>query len=148
MWRRGHLNPIKYHGPRPPRFPDTVCNGLWEYRPDFKQPSWRAGATTTTLAYGPLVTASQTGPNLDAALLVTGTNFALNSTVTLYWGDSTTGTPLATAMINPRGAAELTLSGLAPGTYTVYCQVPGHRDAVRVDLGERAQEGQSGEGVG
>jgi hypothetical protein len=46
VWRWGHLNPIKYHGPRPPRFPDTVCNGLWEYRPDFKQPSWRAGATT------------------------------------------------------------------------------------------------------
>jgi manganese oxidase len=39
------------------------------------------------------------------------------------------GTPLATSMINPGGAAELTLSGLAPGTYTVYCQVPGHRDA-------------------
>ena len=46
VWRWGHLNPIKYHGPRPPRFPDTVCNGLWEYRPDFNQPSWRAGATT------------------------------------------------------------------------------------------------------
>ena len=46
VWRWGHLNPIKYHGPRPPRFPDTVCNGLWEYRPDFKQPSWRAGAIT------------------------------------------------------------------------------------------------------
>ena len=42
VWRWGHLNPIKYHGPRPPRFPDTVCNGLWEYRPDFKQPSSRA----------------------------------------------------------------------------------------------------------
>ena len=44
--RWGHLNPIKYHGPRPPRFPDRLCNGLWEYRPDFNQPSWRAGATT------------------------------------------------------------------------------------------------------
>ena len=46
VWRWGHLNPIKYHGPRPPRFPDRLCNGLWEYRPDFQQPSWRAGATT------------------------------------------------------------------------------------------------------
>ena len=46
VWRWGHLNPIKYHGPRPPQFPDRVCNGLWEYRPDFKDPSWRAGATT------------------------------------------------------------------------------------------------------
>jgi hypothetical protein len=46
VWRWGHLNPIKYHGPRPPQFPDRVCNGLWEYRPDFKDPSWRAGAAT------------------------------------------------------------------------------------------------------
>ncbi len=46
VWRWGHLNPIKYHGSRPPRFPDRLCNGSWEYRPDFKQPSWRAGATT------------------------------------------------------------------------------------------------------
>jgi hypothetical protein len=44
-WRWGHLSPIKYHGPRPPRFPDRICNGLWEYQPDFNQPSWRAGAT-------------------------------------------------------------------------------------------------------
>jgi hypothetical protein len=44
VWRWGHLNPIKYHGPGPPRFPDRLCNGIWEYRPDFKQPSWRAGA--------------------------------------------------------------------------------------------------------
>ena len=46
VWRWGHLNPIKYHGSGRPRFPDRVCNGLWEYRPDFQQPSWRAGATT------------------------------------------------------------------------------------------------------
>jgi hypothetical protein len=46
VWRWGHLKPIKYHGPRPPRSPERLCNGLWEYRPDFKQPSWRAGATT------------------------------------------------------------------------------------------------------
>jgi hypothetical protein len=45
-WRWGHRNPIKYHGPRTPRFPDRLYNGFWEYRPDFKQPSWRAGATT------------------------------------------------------------------------------------------------------
>ena len=45
-WRWGHLDPIKYHGTRPPRFPDRVCNGSWEYRPDFQRPAWRAGATT------------------------------------------------------------------------------------------------------
>jgi hypothetical protein len=44
-WRWGHSNPVKYHGSGPPRFPDRVCNGLWEYRPDFTQPAWRAGAS-------------------------------------------------------------------------------------------------------
>jgi hypothetical protein len=47
-WRWGHRNPIKYHGPRPPRFADSICNGLWEYRPDFRRPTWRAGAGTVT----------------------------------------------------------------------------------------------------
>jgi hypothetical protein len=46
VWRWGHLTPIKYHGARPPRFPDRLCNGFWEYRPDFTHPSWRAGATS------------------------------------------------------------------------------------------------------
>jgi hypothetical protein len=45
VWRWGHLNPVKYHGSAP-RFPDRICNGLWAYRPDFRQPSWRAGATS------------------------------------------------------------------------------------------------------
>jgi hypothetical protein len=44
-WRWGHSSPIKYHEPRRPQFPERVCNGLWEYHPDFKQPFWRAGAT-------------------------------------------------------------------------------------------------------
>jgi hypothetical protein len=46
VWRWGHSNPIKYHGSGPPRFPDRLCTGLWEYRPDFKDASWRAGAST------------------------------------------------------------------------------------------------------
>ncbi len=46
-WRWGHTTPIKYHGPRPPQFPDRICNGLWEYRPDFTWPSWRAGAAAS-----------------------------------------------------------------------------------------------------
>lgn len=44
-WRWGHLNPVKYHGGSQPRFPDRVCNGLWEYRPDFTTETWRQGAT-------------------------------------------------------------------------------------------------------
>ncbi|HKN48627.1 MAG TPA: multicopper oxidase domain-containing protein, partial [Actinomycetota bacterium] len=36
------------------------------------------------------------------------------------------GTSLATPMINGGSSADLALTGLAPGTYTIYCQVPGH----------------------
>jgi hypothetical protein len=45
VWRWGHREPVRYHGARPPRFPDRLCNGLWEYRLDFSQPVWRRGAT-------------------------------------------------------------------------------------------------------
>ncbi len=44
-WRWGHLNPVKYHGGMKPIYPDTVCNGLWEYRPDFSKEAWRKGAS-------------------------------------------------------------------------------------------------------
>lgn len=44
VWRWGHLDPVKYHGPRPPRFADRICNGAWEFRPNFSGPSWRDGA--------------------------------------------------------------------------------------------------------
>jgi len=44
-WRWDHLQPIKYHGGGPPRFPDRICNGRWIYRPDFTKTVWRDGAT-------------------------------------------------------------------------------------------------------
>ncbi len=46
VWRWGHRDPVKYHGARPPQFPDRICDGSWEYRPDFGRPTWRTGATT------------------------------------------------------------------------------------------------------
>jgi hypothetical protein len=42
-WRWGHASPVKYHGDKP-RYPDTICNGLWEYRPDFSRDLWKKGA--------------------------------------------------------------------------------------------------------
>jgi hypothetical protein len=42
-WRWGHVDPVKYHGGNKPRYPDTICNGLWEYRPDFSRDLWRKG---------------------------------------------------------------------------------------------------------
>ncbi len=44
-WRWGHVSPIKYHGQSPPRFPERICNGRWEYRPALTQKTWRTGAT-------------------------------------------------------------------------------------------------------
>jgi hypothetical protein len=44
VWRWGHLDPVKFHGQRPPNPPELVCNGLWEYKPDFTRTSWRRGA--------------------------------------------------------------------------------------------------------
>src|ERR1019366_876563 len=38
------------------------------------------------------------------------------------------GQPLATPMINPGGSEQLALTGMVVGTYTVLCQVPGHRE--------------------
>lgn len=47
VWRWGHTNPVKYHGGGKPQFPDRICNGLWEYRPDFTTEVWRRGATVS-----------------------------------------------------------------------------------------------------
>lgn len=59
VWRWGHLTPLKYHGRQDinlwgPRSDsgktwgghaaDRICNGRWEYRPDFTREFWRKGA--------------------------------------------------------------------------------------------------------
>jgi hypothetical protein len=59
VWRWGHLVPLKYHGRQDiklwgPRSDsgktwgghaaDRICNGRWEYRPDFTRDVWRKGA--------------------------------------------------------------------------------------------------------
>jgi hypothetical protein len=51
VWRWGHRVPLKYHGLADihvwgRRAAERVCNGLWEYRPDFTGESWRRGADT------------------------------------------------------------------------------------------------------
>jgi hypothetical protein len=45
-WRWGHAEPVKYHGDNKPRYPDMICNGLWEYRPDFSGDLWQKGAAS------------------------------------------------------------------------------------------------------
>jgi acetyl esterase/lipase len=51
VWRWGHRVPLKYHGRANitvwgQRAVQRVCNGLWEYRPDFTSESWRHGTET------------------------------------------------------------------------------------------------------
>jgi acetyl esterase/lipase len=49
VWRWGHRVPLKYHGRADikvwgQRAAERICNGLWEYRPDFTGETWRRGA--------------------------------------------------------------------------------------------------------
>ena len=49
VWRWGHLDPVKFHSisQTAPVYEATICNGLWEYRPDFlKSDLWRKGAAS------------------------------------------------------------------------------------------------------
>jgi acetyl esterase/lipase len=51
VWRWGHQVPLKYHGRADikvwgQRAAERICNGLWEYRPDFTNEAWRKGADT------------------------------------------------------------------------------------------------------
>lgn len=48
VWRWGHTQPAKYFGSEEHKFADSICNGLWEYRPDFSQATWRKGADSVT----------------------------------------------------------------------------------------------------
>ena len=58
VWRWGQVTPIKYHGasqtvPTYEKVPHIICNGLWEYRPDFTKQMWRQGAQIENVASGP-----------------------------------------------------------------------------------------------
>jgi hypothetical protein len=50
VWRWGALNPVRYDGySRLPISPYVLCNGLWEYRPDFTDDAtWRNGTVAAT----------------------------------------------------------------------------------------------------
>jgi hypothetical protein len=58
VWRWGQATPMKYHGalqtvPTYEGVPYIICNGLWEYRPDFTKETWRQGAQVENVASGP-----------------------------------------------------------------------------------------------
>ena len=43
-WRWGHTEPARFFGSEQHNHVDRICNGLWEYRPDFSRATWRKGA--------------------------------------------------------------------------------------------------------
>ncbi len=47
VWRWGQWKPLKHQGAlyTMPSYPNTIYNGLWEYRPDLTKVTWRRGAT-------------------------------------------------------------------------------------------------------
>ena len=64
VWRWGHLKPGQV--PRAPDvqflYPDNICNGLWEYRPDFGGEVWKKGAMKVeNVASGPEGLAAENG---------------------------------------------------------------------------------------
>jgi len=62
VWRWGHLKPAKYMSPDQFLYPDNVCNGLWEYRPDFGGDVWKKGAMKVeNVASGPEGLAAEDG---------------------------------------------------------------------------------------
>lgn len=62
VWRWGHLKPAKSMSPNQFLYPDNICNGLWEYRPDFGGDVWKKGAMQVEhVASGPEGLATENG---------------------------------------------------------------------------------------
>jgi hypothetical protein len=62
VWRFGHLKPAKHMWPNQFVYKDNICNGLWEYRPDFGGEVWKKGALKVdNIASGPEGLAAENG---------------------------------------------------------------------------------------
>src|SRR5262249_47593484 len=62
VWRWGHLKPARHISPNQFLYPDNICNGLWEYRPDFSTATWKkATLHVENIASGPEGLISESG---------------------------------------------------------------------------------------
>ncbi len=87
-------------------------------------------SATSVSASGPVAVALSefsVSPSAITADVAGGLTVTNNGTV--QHNLAVDGTSLATPMIDPGKSAPLDLSSLKPGDYTVYCQVPGHKEA-------------------
>jgi len=78
----------------------------------------------TVEAYGPLIHVLPSDVALGSSAVLTGTNFAASATVTVTWGSTPGGRPVATGRTNRAGALLHPLrfhvpAGVAPGRYVV-----------------------------
>jgi hypothetical protein len=56
VWRWGQVDPVKHHGAlgTMPTYPSLIYDGLWEYRPDLSNETWRKGVSSAeNIASGP-----------------------------------------------------------------------------------------------
>jgi len=75
------------------------------------------------------VSLSEFAIELSAATITEGGQLAVTNDGTMIHNVGIEGTDLITPDIQAGGTATLDVSSLAPGTYTVFCEIPGHADS-------------------
>src|SRR5262249_38052843 len=89
----------------------------------------RSTAASTPAAPGTAVTLTEFAIAPEMVMATTGGGLDVTNNGTVEHNVAVDGPDLATPMIEPRKTAHFDLSSLAPGTYTLYCQVAGHAAA-------------------
>ena len=87
------------------------------------------GSKTATAGDAVSVTLTEFAISPGAINAVNGPGLHVTNNGNVQHNLAVEGTTFATAMIEPGQSAHLDLSMLAPGDYTVICQVPGHKEA-------------------
>jgi uncharacterized cupredoxin-like copper-binding protein len=108
------------------------------------------GSSTTAAGDGPAaVTLSEFKIAPDTIQATTGGGLHVTNSGSVQHNLAIEGTGDVTAMLDAGKAAQMDLSALAPGDYTVICQVPGHKESgmtarLHVSAGDGAQAAAGG----